>query len=93
MKLVVPRGIPRTLLILLGKVVAKRLGFSSDSGLTLGDLSVLTGLKGDELNKVIDASPYLVYSGHGRYRLNTLFLSALLEELEKLYTSEEQESM
>ncbi|MDW8084259.1 MAG: hypothetical protein RMI49_03575 [Candidatus Caldarchaeum sp.] len=34
-KLVVPRGIPRTLLILLGKVVAKILGFSSDSGLTL----------------------------------------------------------
>lgn len=80
-------GIPRVLLFMLGKILAKMLGFNTESTVTRGDISVLTNLKGEELSKLLEANPFIVYVAHGRYRINTWFLSQILDELEKLYTS------
>jgi len=90
LKRVYPQGMVRLLVYMIGRVAAKMMGRVSESSFTLGELTLLTGLRGDQLEQLLAANPYIVYIGHGRYRLNTLYLSKMLDELQKLYTAEQE---
>lgn len=77
-------GITRLLAYMLGKVVAEVLGFVQDGTLNLGEISLITQLKGSELLNVLISNPYVVFAGRGKFRLNTVMLSEMLNELDKL---------
>ncbi|MEM0443470.1 MAG: hypothetical protein QXX19_05710 [Candidatus Caldarchaeum sp.] len=90
LKKVYPQGMGRLLVYMIGRVAANMMGRVSESSFTLGELTLLTGLRGDQLEQLLAANPYIVYVGHGRYRLNTLYLSKILDELQKLYITEQE---
>ena len=69
---------------MLGRVVAKTLGFIEDDTINLGEISLITQLKGSELLNALTSNPFVVFAGRGRFRLNTAMLSEMLNELEKL---------
>ncbi|MEM1534012.1 MAG: hypothetical protein QW059_06110 [Nitrososphaerota archaeon] len=84
----VPEGLPYLYIYMLGRAMSKALGLTSDDTFTLGEITMLTGLRGDELLRTLSSSPYIIYVANGRYCLNTLLLSDLLNELEKIVGGE-----
>lgn len=78
-----PPGLLRLLAYMLGRVAAKTLSLVPDSAFSLGEIAVITQKKGDELLNTLSSTPYIVFAGNGRFRLNTLFLPNILDELEK----------
>ncbi|MEM1976057.1 MAG: hypothetical protein QW074_08255 [Candidatus Caldarchaeum sp.] len=78
----------KVLAYMIGKLVVAKIKTDATPSLTLGDLAVLSGLRGSDLQSLVDRSKYIVYFGHGQYRFNTVHLREALEELEKAVSSE-----
>ncbi|GBC71797.1 hypothetical protein HRbin02_01585 [Candidatus Calditenuaceae archaeon HR02] len=68
---------------MLGRVVAKMLGLVHDSAFSLGEITVITQMKGDELLNMLSSSPFIVFAGSRWLRPNTLLPPNILDWLEK----------
>ncbi|GBC69664.1 hypothetical protein HRbin01_01366 [archaeon HR01] len=88
LKISTDEGMYRVLAQMIGKLIAAKIGATNDPGLTLGDMAVISSIRGPELNTLIAKSRYFVYVGHGRFRFNTVRLKEALDELEEMAITE-----